>query len=204
MPAPFPAARSSRSTTRLGAPAGTQGVRLCQSDARLFQADAERKRGVIICICGLGGEKLDFGYIAGAAGNASLMAFARAMGGTQRRLRRARARGQSRSGADRPHRLSREDPRPARARRRKPLHGELQRICPTAGRPMSKRSRRWSSFLASDHSSYISGTVVTIDAGIAHRSISAEDCVMPQAKAADGTKLYYETPGQRPGDHLRA
>ena len=46
-----------------------------------FKEMAQRKRGVIICICGLGGEKLDFGYIAGAAGNASLMAFARAMGG---------------------------------------------------------------------------------------------------------------------------
>ena len=46
-----------------------------------FGQMSQRKSGVIICICGLGGEKLDFGYIAGAAGNASLMAFARAMGG---------------------------------------------------------------------------------------------------------------------------
>ena len=46
-----------------------------------FKNMAERKKGVIICICGLGGEKVEFGYIAGAAGNASLMAFARAMGG---------------------------------------------------------------------------------------------------------------------------
>jgi NAD(P)-dependent dehydrogenase (short-subunit alcohol dehydrogenase family) len=42
----------------------------------------ERRSGVIINIIGAGGEKLDFGYIAGAAGNASLMAFTRAIGGT--------------------------------------------------------------------------------------------------------------------------
>ena len=41
-----------------------------------------RKRGVIINIIGAGGEKLTYGYIAGSAGNASLMAFSRAHGGT--------------------------------------------------------------------------------------------------------------------------
>ena len=47
-----------------------------------FALMKEKKRGVIINICGAGGETLSFGYIAGAAGNASLMAFSRAMGGT--------------------------------------------------------------------------------------------------------------------------
>lgn len=41
-----------------------------------------RKKGVILNIIGAGGEKLTYGYIAGSAGNASLMAFTRAMGGT--------------------------------------------------------------------------------------------------------------------------
>ena len=41
-----------------------------------------RRRGVIVNIIGAGGERLDFGYIAGAAGNAGLMAFTRAIGGT--------------------------------------------------------------------------------------------------------------------------
>ncbi len=50
---------------------------------RLYlQKMKERRRGVIINIIGAGGEKLDFGYIAGAAGNAGLMAFTRAIGGT--------------------------------------------------------------------------------------------------------------------------
>src|SRR6202035_2093205 len=38
-------------------------------------------RGVIVNIIGVGGEKLDYTYIAGAVGNASLMAFTRAVGG---------------------------------------------------------------------------------------------------------------------------
>ena len=41
----------------------------------------ELRRGVIINIIGAGGEKLDALYIAGAAGNAGLMAFTRAVGG---------------------------------------------------------------------------------------------------------------------------
>lgn len=40
-----------------------------------------RGKGVIINDIGTGGEKLDYNYIAGAAGNASLMAFTRAIGG---------------------------------------------------------------------------------------------------------------------------
>ena len=42
----------------------------------------EKKSGVILNIIGAGGEKLTYSYIAGSAGNASLMAFTRAMGGT--------------------------------------------------------------------------------------------------------------------------
>ena len=41
----------------------------------------ERGHGVIINDIGSGGEKVDYGYIAGAAGNASLMAFTKAIAG---------------------------------------------------------------------------------------------------------------------------
>ncbi|HET9815193.1 MAG TPA: short-chain dehydrogenase/reductase, partial [Xanthobacteraceae bacterium] len=40
-----------------------------------------RRRGVIINIIGVGGERLDFNYIAGSTGNAGLIAFTRALGG---------------------------------------------------------------------------------------------------------------------------
>ena len=49
---------------------------------RLYlQKMKERRRGVIVNIIGAGGERLDYGYIAGAAGNAGLMGFTRAIGG---------------------------------------------------------------------------------------------------------------------------
>src|SRR5580692_5217655 len=49
---------------------------------RFYALMRERKKGVIINILGAAGENPDFDYIAGSSGNASLMAFTRAMGGT--------------------------------------------------------------------------------------------------------------------------
>jgi hypothetical protein len=49
---------------------------------RFYAQMRERRRGVIVNILGSAGENPDFNYIAGSAGNASLMAFTRAMGGT--------------------------------------------------------------------------------------------------------------------------
>jgi NAD(P)-dependent dehydrogenase (short-subunit alcohol dehydrogenase family) len=129
---------------------------------------SKRKSGVIICICGLGGEKLDFGYIAGAAGNASLMAFARAMGGRS---------------VDHGVRVLAVNPGPVltdrtvylgKIRAKREL-GDENRF--TEGfkhmpyqRPATvEEVAPMVVFLASDHSNYISGTVVTIDGGIANR-----------------------------------
>ena len=50
---------------------------------RRFYAEMKtRRRGVIINILGLAGEKMDRGYIAGSTGNAALMAFTKALGGS--------------------------------------------------------------------------------------------------------------------------
>src|SRR6476661_2443072 len=49
---------------------------------RFYALMAARRAGVIINILGAAGENPDFDYIAGSSGNASLMAFTRAMGGT--------------------------------------------------------------------------------------------------------------------------
>jgi NAD(P)-dependent dehydrogenase (short-subunit alcohol dehydrogenase family) len=134
-----------------------------------FGLMSKRKRGVIICICGLGGERLDFGYIAGAAGNASLMAFARAMGGRS---------------VDHGVRVLAVNPGPVLTDRTVYL-GKIR-----AKRELGDESRYGESFahmpykrpatvdevapmvvfLASDHPNYISGTVVTIDGGIANRN----------------------------------
>jgi hypothetical protein len=45
----------------------------------------ERGHGTIVNILGAAGQNPDFDYIAGSSGNASLMAFTRAMGGTSPR-----------------------------------------------------------------------------------------------------------------------
>ena len=128
----------------------------------------ERKRGVIILICGLGGEKLDFGYIAGAAGNAAMMAFARAMGGKS---------------INDGIRVLAVNPGPVLTERTKYLGkirakrelgdedrwGENFSQMPW-GRPATvEEVTPMVVFLASDHANYISGTVVTIDGGLANR-----------------------------------
>jgi NAD(P)-dependent dehydrogenase (short-subunit alcohol dehydrogenase family) len=46
----------------------------------VFRRMTENKRGVIVNVIGLGGERMDFGYAAGAAGNAALMALTQALG----------------------------------------------------------------------------------------------------------------------------
>ena len=47
---------------------------------RFYALMRERKKGVIINILGAAGENPDFDYVAGSSGNASLMAFTRALG----------------------------------------------------------------------------------------------------------------------------
>jgi NAD(P)-dependent dehydrogenase (short-subunit alcohol dehydrogenase family) len=133
-----------------------------------FKNMAERKKGVIICICGLGGEKVEFGYIAGAAGNASLMAFARAMGGRS---------------PDYGVRVLAVNPGPVltdrttylgKIRAKREL-GDENRYMESFkhmpfGRPATvEEVAPMVVFLASDLSNYVSGTVVTIDGGIANR-----------------------------------
>jgi NAD(P)-dependent dehydrogenase (short-subunit alcohol dehydrogenase family) len=49
---------------------------------RFYDLMRKRGHGVIVNVLGAAGENPDFDYIAGSSGNASLMAFTRAMGGT--------------------------------------------------------------------------------------------------------------------------
>src|SRR5262249_58556516 len=62
-----------------------------------------RRRGVIVNIIGAGGERLDFSYIAGAAGNAGLMAFTRAIGGPTPEFAVRRVGGNPRPGLTHPN-----------------------------------------------------------------------------------------------------
>jgi NAD(P)-dependent dehydrogenase (short-subunit alcohol dehydrogenase family) len=127
-----------------------------------------RRRGVIINIIGIGGERLDSGYIAGATGNAALMAFSRALGSTsidegvrvlavnpgpvetERLEFLGRKRAQDRLG----------DPERWREFFKNMPLGRAATVDETAASVV---------FLASDLSSYTSGVVFTIDGGLVSR-----------------------------------
>jgi 3-oxoacyl-[acyl-carrier protein] reductase len=127
----------------------------------------KRKRGVIVNVIGLGGERLDATYIAGAMGNAGLMAFTRAIGGKSTESN-VRVLGVNPGPVltDRVEVLGR--------KRAKSQHGDESRWRESFakmpyGRPAScDEIAATVVFLASDLSSYTSGTIVTIDGGIAN------------------------------------
>jgi NAD(P)-dependent dehydrogenase (short-subunit alcohol dehydrogenase family) len=136
---------------------------------RGFYADMRgRGRGVIINILGVAGEKMDRTYIAGSTGNAALMAFTRALGGsagddglrvvginpgaiaTDRLITLMKARAQDRFGDEN-------------------RWEDLMKPLPMgrAGKP--REIGDMVAFLASDLSAYTTGTIITIDGGAAHR-----------------------------------
>jgi NAD(P)-dependent dehydrogenase (short-subunit alcohol dehydrogenase family) len=134
-----------------------------------FTRMKERKRGVIINVIGLGGEKLDYNYIAGSVGNASLMAFTRALGGTSPEF------GVRVVGIN-PGPVLTERIEFLNRQRAKKLLGDENRWREAFakmpfGRPANvDEIAATAVFLASDLASYTSGTIVTIDGGLAHRS----------------------------------
>lgn len=128
-----------------------------------------RGHGVIINDIGTGGEKLDYDYIAGAAGNASMMAFTRAIGSRS-----------IYSGV----RVVGVNPGPVETdriqtiMRQKALSefGDENKTSDYyANWPMGRFAKPAEVadlivFLASERASYISGTVVTIDGGVVNNN----------------------------------
>lgn len=140
-------------------------INLCREFYRQMKA---RRKGVIVNILGNGGEAPDAGYIAGAACNASLMAFTRALGGQS-----------DKDGV----RVVGVNPGPVATER-------LVGLMKTEAKRKLGDESRWQEFskgfpfgraatvdeiaatvalLASDLSSYTTGTVVTIDGGMVNR-----------------------------------
>jgi 3-oxoacyl-[acyl-carrier protein] reductase len=131
---------------------------------RFYASMRERRRGVIVNIIGAAGENPDFDYVAGSSGNASLMAFTRAIGGTA-----------PRDGL----RVVGINPGPVMTDRLLSLmrtraatrFGDAERWAELMqgyafGRAAKPEEIAWmAAFLASDKSGYTTGTIVTIDGG---------------------------------------
>ena len=129
----------------------------------------QRGQGVILNVIGLAGEKPDAGYVAGSAGNASLMAFSRAVGSTS---------------LDRGVRVLAVNPGPVETDRIVTLmRTRAERELGDAGRwqeymkklPLGRAAKAEEVadlvvFLVSERASYISGTVYAIDGGLGARS----------------------------------
>jgi NAD(P)-dependent dehydrogenase (short-subunit alcohol dehydrogenase family) len=140
-------------------------INMCR---RFYAEMKSRNRGVIINVLGMAGEKMDRGYIAGSTGNAALMAFTRALGGsagddglrvvginpgaiaTDRLIGLMKGRAKERFGDEN-------------------RWEDLMKPLPMgrAGKP--EEIGNMVAFLASDLSAYTSGTIITIDGGAANR-----------------------------------
>jgi 3-oxoacyl-[acyl-carrier protein] reductase len=131
---------------------------------RFYALMAGRRQGTIINILGAAGENPDFDYIAGSSGNASLMAFTRAIGGTaprdnlrviginpgpvmtERLITLMRTRAEARFG----------DP---------DKWTELMQPLAFGRAAKPEEIGYMAAFLASDRSAYTTGSIITIDGG---------------------------------------
>jgi len=131
---------------------------------RFYALMAARKAGTIINILGAAGENPDFDYVAGSSGNASLMAFTRAIGGTaprdnlrvmginpgpvmtERLITLMRTRAETQLG----------DPE---------KYTELMKPLAFGRAAKPEEIGYMAAFLASDRSAYTTGSIITIDGG---------------------------------------
>jgi NAD(P)-dependent dehydrogenase (short-subunit alcohol dehydrogenase family) len=140
-------------------------INMCR---RFYAAMKSRRRGVIINILGMAGEKMDRSYIAGSTGNAALMAFTRALGGS------AGDDGLRVVGIN-PGAIATDRLITIMQGRAKDRFGDESRWQElTAPLPMGRAGTpeeigRMVAFLASDLSAYTTGTIITIDGGAANR-----------------------------------
>ena len=140
-------------------------INMCRRFYALMKA---RGRGVIINILGMAGERVDAAYIAGSTGNAGLMAFTRTLGG-------AAAADNLRVVGINPGATATERLVGMMQRRAQNQLGdanrweELMRPLPFGRAGAPEEIGAMVAFLASDRSSYTTGTIITIDGGAANR-----------------------------------
>jgi len=136
-------------------------ISLCRA---VYPAMAARRRGVIVNVIGAAGEKFPTGYIAGAAGNAALMAFTRALGRSAPKDGvRVVGINPGATETDRQETMLRH-----RAKVELGDEARWRELC--GGMPFGRMGMPeeigWAvAFLASPRSGYTTGTVLTIDGG---------------------------------------
>jgi 3-oxoacyl-[acyl-carrier protein] reductase len=134
----------------------------------IFPAMKARGGGVIINIVGVGGEILNANYIAGAAGNAALMALSRALGARSFDNKvRVVGINPSMVATDRMRTLL--EGRAEKQFGDKSRWTEFVKHLPQGRACEPREVADAAVFLASDRASYISGTVLTIDGGTVYR-----------------------------------
>jgi NAD(P)-dependent dehydrogenase (short-subunit alcohol dehydrogenase family) len=140
-------------------------INMCR---RFYSEMRQRGRGVIINILGMAGERMDSGYIAGSTGNAGLMAFTKALGGSASNDK-LRVVGIN-PGAIATDRLVTVMKKRALDRLGDENRWEELMTPLPYGRAGTPEEIGWMvAFLASDRSAYTGGTIITIDGGAANR-----------------------------------
>jgi 3-oxoacyl-[acyl-carrier protein] reductase len=143
-------------------------INLCRSMLRAMKA---RRDGVIVNIIGYAGERLNARYIIGSTGNAALMAFSRSLGSQSPDFGvRVVAVNPGYTATDRAESMLRKiaESKLGSAERWRDVERELDLPFGRMGRP--EEVADVVTFLASPRASYVSGTVVTVDAGAANRN----------------------------------
>ena len=136
-----------------------------------YAAMKEHRRGVIINILGVAGERFESTYIAGSAGNAGLVAFTKSIGSSSP-ADNIRVVGVS------PGPIDTERLEGLMRRRAFERFGdaekwrEFHKPLPFGRTGTPEEIAHMVAFLASDLSSYTSGTVITIDGGLANRGLN--------------------------------
>ena len=131
---------------------------------------AARGRGVIVNVIGAAGERLNADYIVGSTGNAGLMAFTRALGSVAPRVGvRVVGVNPGLTATERGLMLVRRWSEAAFGDAERWRELPQVRALPFGRMCEPREVAELIAFLASERAAYISGTVVTIDGGAAHR-----------------------------------
>ncbi|MDB5903484.1 MAG: short-chain dehydrogenase [Betaproteobacteria bacterium] len=135
----------------------------------VYRAMQQRRRGVIVNVIGVSGERLRQDYIAGSTGNAALMAFTKTLGGESVDYG-VRVVGVNPGQIDTDRLRERLEPRAKLELGDGGRWRELIRNAPFGRLARPDEIADTVVYLASERASYISGTIVTIDGGRAVRN----------------------------------